>query len=300
MVEVRGWRDTGFPGTDAQFDFGRARRSRALSRLADRFRGEPERRQPDPPLRGGGGGARAARRAQPRACRRSTLDSIVGPWTAGASSIAASAPPRARSATRWERIAAAQRRGEPMPPIDVYRIGELHFVKDGHHRVSVARAMRHDKIDAYVTEVITRSPRAGIPGRAPAEEPRAVVPRAGPAAPKRASASALGPSGYAGLAEGVEAGFRMMQAARPAHDREQVADVVLDEEYQPVVEMLREAGGPQRQERPTPTGRVSLRYLLLTTHEWDEADPAAGARADRAPVMEKAQQIRKLRKDLRN
>ncbi len=33
--------DTGFPGTDAQFDFSRARRRRALSRLANRLRGEP-------------------------------------------------------------------------------------------------------------------------------------------------------------------------------------------------------------------------------------------------------------------
>ena len=27
-----------------------------------------------------------------------------------------------------------------MPPISVYRIGDMHFVEDGHHRVSVARA----------------------------------------------------------------------------------------------------------------------------------------------------------------
>ena len=42
-----------------------------------------------------------------------------------------------------------------MPPIDVYRIGDMHFVKDGHHRVSVARALGHKDIDAYVTEVLT-------------------------------------------------------------------------------------------------------------------------------------------------
>ena len=42
-----------------------------------------------------------------------------------------------------------------MPPIDVYRIGELYFVKDGHHRVSVARALGHKDIEAYVTEVQT-------------------------------------------------------------------------------------------------------------------------------------------------
>ena len=57
---------------------------------------------------------------------------------------------------RWQRINLAQRKGEAMPPIDVYRIGELHFVKDGHHRVSVARALGHKDIDAYVTEVQTQ------------------------------------------------------------------------------------------------------------------------------------------------
>ena len=29
---------------------------------------------------------------------------------------------------RWERIAAAMRRGEAMPPIDVYRVGDVYFV----------------------------------------------------------------------------------------------------------------------------------------------------------------------------
>ena len=43
-----------------------------------------------------------------------------------------------------------------MPPIDVYRIGDMHFVKDGHHRVSVARALGHRDINAYVTEVLTQ------------------------------------------------------------------------------------------------------------------------------------------------
>src|SRR4051794_30226644 len=65
-------------------------------------------------------------------------------------------PTTARVRTRWERIAAAVRRGEAMPPIDVYRIGDVHFVKDGHHRVSVARALGHHDIEARVTEVLTR------------------------------------------------------------------------------------------------------------------------------------------------
>jgi hypothetical protein len=35
-----------------------------------------------------------------------------------------------------------------MPPISVYRVGDLHFVRDGHHRVSVARALGAATIDA--------------------------------------------------------------------------------------------------------------------------------------------------------
>ena len=48
------------------------------------------------------------------------------------------------------------RRGEALPPISVYRVGDVHFVRDGHHRVSVARALGRDDIDATVTEVVTR------------------------------------------------------------------------------------------------------------------------------------------------
>ena len=48
----------------------------------------------------------------------------------------------------------AVRRGAQLPPISVYRVGEQHFVRDGHHRVSVARAMGADSIDAVVVELI--------------------------------------------------------------------------------------------------------------------------------------------------
>jgi hypothetical protein len=44
--------------------------------------------------------------------------------------------------------------------IDVYRVGDLHFVMDGHHCVSVAVATGHKTIDAQVTEVLARK-RAG-------------------------------------------------------------------------------------------------------------------------------------------
>ncbi|HEV7627019.1 MAG TPA: hypothetical protein VGO89_11005 [Streptomyces sp.] len=42
----------------------------------------------------------------------------------------------------------------------MYRVGDLHFVMDGHHCVSVAVATGHKAIDAQVTEVLARK-RAG-------------------------------------------------------------------------------------------------------------------------------------------
>src|SRR5262249_58310786 len=71
-------------------------------------------------------------------------------------------PTSSRVRERWERLALAQRRGESMPPIDVYRIGDMHFVQDGHHRVSIAMATGQTTIDAYVTEGLTPVPAKGI------------------------------------------------------------------------------------------------------------------------------------------
>jgi hypothetical protein len=47
----------------------------------------------------------------------------------------------------------AVRRGTAMPPIAVYRVGGKHYVRDGHHRVSVTRALGGDAIDADVVEL---------------------------------------------------------------------------------------------------------------------------------------------------
>jgi hypothetical protein len=49
--------------------------------------------------------------------------------------------------SRWEQLAPAQRRGAAIPQIEVYRIGDLHFVNDGHHRVSIAAATGQQTID---------------------------------------------------------------------------------------------------------------------------------------------------------
>ena len=52
---------------------------------------------------------------------------------------------------RWLSIATAWQAGVSLPPIDLIRVGGIFFVRDGHHRISVARAMGQPDIDAVVT-----------------------------------------------------------------------------------------------------------------------------------------------------
>jgi hypothetical protein len=58
---------------------------------------------------------------------------------------------------RWMLMYRAARRDAGLPPISVYRVGDEHYVRDGHHRVSVARAMGAEAIDADVVELLPRA-----------------------------------------------------------------------------------------------------------------------------------------------
>lgn len=59
-------------------------------------------------------------------------------------------PLKRHSASRWQGIAAARRRGVKLPPVALLQVGDTYFVEDGHHRVSVARAYRDQEIEAEV------------------------------------------------------------------------------------------------------------------------------------------------------
>jgi hypothetical protein len=56
---------------------------------------------------------------------------------------------------RWERLWIASRKGTSLPPISVFRLGDQHYVDDGHHRVSVAHALGMVAIDAEVVDLNT-------------------------------------------------------------------------------------------------------------------------------------------------
>jgi hypothetical protein len=53
--------------------------------------------------------------------------------------------------SRWLRVAAARGRDTVLPPVVLVRVGDVYFVRDGHHRISVARALGQLDIEAEVT-----------------------------------------------------------------------------------------------------------------------------------------------------
>jgi hypothetical protein len=295
--------DTGLPETDAQFDFGRARRRRALSRLSARLRGEPSDVNVILPFEEvvQALGRRGERRL---GLQTIDLDSIVGTVDRGREFDRRFRPTSNRVRTRWERVATAQRRGQEMPPIDVYRIGEVHFVKDGHHRVSVARAMGWKKIDAYVTEVITElgADRAIRLSDLPLKGHERLFFERVPLPPSERSEIKLSDEWrYAALAEAVEAwGFRSIQGHGQGLSRAEVAEMWFHDEYKPVVEMLREADLVRQGTETEAYMRVAaLRYLILRTHEWDDGVIERLRTELDHPSWDDDTMVRNLRRELR-
>jgi hypothetical protein len=153
--------DTGFPRADAENDFLRVRRHQVMATLAHRLRHEPAASDHLLQLNEVAGplGMRGVRQL---GLQTIPLDTIVGTAESRRDFDRHFRPTSNRGRERWEQLALAQRRGAAIPPIEVYRLGSLHFVSDGHHRVSIAAAAGQRAIDAYVTEVLTTTPPHGI------------------------------------------------------------------------------------------------------------------------------------------
>ncbi len=52
---------------------------------------------------------------------------------------------------RWLNVAVARLKGDNLPPIELIQFGDVYYVRDGHHRVSVAHALGQQDIEAVVT-----------------------------------------------------------------------------------------------------------------------------------------------------
>jgi hypothetical protein len=267
-------RSTGFPDADADDDFQRVRRRQVLAHLARRLRRVPDDVGVVLPFDDvvsalGLSGERHV------GLQVIDLDSIVGSVDRARDFDRRWRPTSGRPRERWQRIDVAQRRGVAMPPISVYRIGDLHFVRDGHHRVSVARAMGWRTIEADVTEIITRIPPSGVRFRrdlaAKAFE-RVFTERVPLPAETRATLVVDDPWSWCVLSETVEAwGFRLMQSERTFLTRPVVAQRWYRDEYRPVVRMLQAAELIEdRTEVESYLTIAGQRYRLMLTHEWSD------------------------------
>jgi len=259
---------------DAQHDFVRARRRATIARLISRLRGEPDDVGVVLPYE-------EVIAALGFVSEHSTglhvvpVDAIVGSVDRSRDYDRRFRPTSGRSRGRWEQIAAAARRGESFPPVDLLRVGELYFVRDGHHRVSVARALGRQDIDARVTHVVTRvdADRAMQLSDLPLKSHERVFFERVPLPEEtRPEIQLSDPWDYAVLAEAVEAwGFRASQSRGDALRRKETALLWLETEYRPAVALLRELDliGDAT---PTETYmRIAAeRYRLLRTRDWSE------------------------------
>jgi hypothetical protein len=143
--------ETGNLMVDAQTAFARQRRARRRERAKRWILRQPANAlvSLEHEMAGGAPGTRrtAGLQAIP-------LESIVGTAeTAKVRSFDHRFRPDPSSRRRWEGLWIAGRVGGALPPISVYRLGDRHFVRDGHHRVSVAHSLGMGAIDAEVTEL---------------------------------------------------------------------------------------------------------------------------------------------------
>jgi hypothetical protein len=267
--------DTGFPAADSRDDFARARRNAILARLGSRLRRSGDVNvllSFDEVV-----SALGRRGETPLGLQTVDLDDIVGSVDRSTGFDRRFRPTSDTARLRFERLAAAVRRGESLPPVDLMKVDPVYFVKDGHHRVAVLRALGMEVVHARVTLVRTAVPAdssiraADLPlkGHARLFAERVPLPR------RIAERVVLHePDDYAVLAEGVEAwGMRWMQERGEFADRPTIALAWFTEEYEPVLSLLREAGihpGDGALDALVYLQVARERYHLLRTHRWDD------------------------------
>jgi nucleotide-binding universal stress UspA family protein len=87
------------------------------------------------------------------------LDAIVGSVGRYTDFTRTFLPRRTDDQDRWAGVKTAfLADGAGLPPIEVYKVGEVYFVIDGNHRVSIARQEKFTTIEAHVIEVRTNVP----------------------------------------------------------------------------------------------------------------------------------------------
>lgn len=147
---------------------------------------------------------------------------------------------------RWTSLATALESGASPPPVELVQLGELYFVSDGHHRVSVARSRGWATIPARVIQICTVAYAmcclrlAHLPSKAAERQFLERVPLPDPV---RRGLWLDCPCDWARLADAAEAWAfrRSLVLGRPV-ERDALAQTWWTDEVQPVVARLRAEG----------------------------------------------------------
>jgi nucleotide-binding universal stress UspA family protein len=139
---------------NALFDFQRARRQAAMQQVVARLRGQSAELLAYDEVRQ----KLKVTGIAERGVWEIPLDAIVGSVGRSGDFTRTFLPIQDSDEDRWAKVQAAFLSPNGVPPIEVYKIGDAYFVRDGNHRVSVARQLGNKTIDAHVTEVKTRVP----------------------------------------------------------------------------------------------------------------------------------------------
>lgn len=91
-----------------------------------------------------------------RGLRTVRIDQIVGSLNRYHQFDRAFLPVQDETAERWQRVDRAFYEDIGLPPVVLYKVGQVYFVVDGHHRVSVARQQGQVFIEAEVRECATK------------------------------------------------------------------------------------------------------------------------------------------------
>ncbi len=96
-----------------------------------------------------------------RGMKEIPLDKIIGSVGRYSDFTRDFLPRKESDSQRWASVKMATESMLGVPPIEVYKVGDYYFVRDGNHRVSIARSNGQRHIEAYITEVMTRVPLTG-------------------------------------------------------------------------------------------------------------------------------------------
>lgn len=135
-------------------DFRRARLKANLSEISARLRGEPVHLLSYDEVRQ----KLKAQIPGKQILKDIPLNQIVGSVNRYEDFTRGFLPRSSISRSRWSHVSAAEESPIGLPPIETYQIGEVYFVRDGNHRVSIARQNSWPTIQGYVTEIRSRVP----------------------------------------------------------------------------------------------------------------------------------------------